>query len=308
LPGGALARLEDEHDVEAWPERGPPSPADLLARARDADGLLCLLSDRVDATLMDACPRLVAISVYAVGTDSVDLAAATERGIQVGHTPDVLTETTADLAFALMLAVARRVVEGDGLVRLGEWPPWAPDAFLGVDVNGARLGVVGMGRIGSAVARRAEGFGMEVIHSGRAGGLPLGELLDRSDFVSLHVPLDAQTHGLIGEDELRRMKPDAILVNTARGEIVDTAALVRALGEGWIGGAGLDVTDPEPLPADHPLLELPNVVVTPHIGSATRRTREAMADLAVDNLLAGLRGERMPRLANPEVTSTRPGP
>lgn len=293
-----------------WPDRRPPPPAELRAAAREADGLLCLLSDSVDADLMDACPRLVAISVYAVGTDNVDLAAATERGIQVGHTPDVLTETTADLAFALMLAVARRVVEGDGLVRRGEWPPWEPSAFLGEDVNGATLGIVGMGRIGSALARRAEGFAMEVLHSARSGGLPLAELLERSDFVSLHVPLTPETRALIGEDELRRMKGTAVLVNTARGEIVDTAALVRALGEGWIAGAGLDVTDPEPLSADHPLLDLPNVVVTPHVGSATRRTREGMADLAVDNLLAALRGERMPRLANPDVTpsATRPAP
>jgi len=287
--------------VEVWPGRLPPAPADLHAACRDADGLLCLLTDRVDGALLDAAPSLRAVSVMAVGVDNVDVDAATERGIQVGNTPGVLTDTTADLAFALLLAVARRVVEGDAAVRAGDWPTWEPGAFLGEEVHGATLGVVGMGRIGSAVARRGEGFGMRVLGSGRSGGAPLEELLAEADFVSLHVPLNDETRGLIGAAELRRMKPTAVLVNTARGEIVDTDALVRALREGWIAGAGLDVTDPEPLPADHPLLETRRAVVTPHIGSASRRTRELMADMAVDNLLAALRGERMPHLANPDA-------
>jgi glyoxylate reductase len=287
--------------VEVWPGRLPPAPADLHAACRDADGLLCLLTDRVDRALLEAAPSLRAVSVMAVGVDNVDLDAATERRIQVGNTPGVLTETTADLAFALLLAVARRVVEGDAAVRAGDWPTWEPGGFLGEEVHGAVLGVVGMGRIGSAVARRGEGFGMRVLGCGRSGGVPLEELLSEADFVSLHVPLNEETRGLIGESELQRMKPTAVLVNTARGEIVDTDALVRALREGWIAGAGLDVTDPEPLPADHPLLETRRAVVTPHIGSASRRTRELMADMAVDNLLAALRGERMPHLANPEV-------
>jgi glyoxylate reductase len=239
----------------------------------------------------------------AVGVDNVDLDVATARGIQVGHTPGVLTETTADLAFALLLAVARRVVEGDAAVRAGDWPTWEPAAFLGEEVHGATLGIVGMGRIGSAVARRAEGFGMRVLAAGRSGGTPLDELLAGSDFVSVHVPLDDATRGLIGEPELRGMKETAVLVNTARGEIVDTGALVRALREGWIAGAGLDVTDPEPLPPDHPLLESRRALVTPHIGSASRRTRELMADMAVENLQAALRGQRMPHLANPEVAA-----
>jgi glyoxylate reductase len=287
--------------VEVWPGRLPPAPADLHAACRDADGLLCLLTDRVDAELLEAAPRLRAVSVMAVGVDNVDLAGCTARGIQVGHTPGVLTETTADLAFALLLAAARRVVEGAAAVRDGDWVTWEPAAFLGEEAHEATLGIVGMGRIGSAVARRAEGFGMDVIHTGRSGGLPLDELLERADFVSLHVPLGDETRGLIGEPELRRMKPTAVLVNTARGEIVETDALVRALREGWIAAAGLDVTDPEPLPADHPLLETGRAVVTPHIGSASRRTRELMAGMAGDNLLAALRGERMPHLANPEV-------
>jgi glyoxylate reductase len=289
--------------VEVWPGRLPPTPADLHAACRDVDGLLCLLTDRLDAELLDAAPRLKAVSVFAVGVDNVDLDACTARGIQVGHTPGVLTDTTADLAFALLLAVARRVAEAEAAVRAGDWPTWEPGAFLGEEVHGATLGVVGMGRIGSAVARRAEGFGMRVLAFGRSSELSLEELLEQSDFVSIHVPLNEQTRGLIGEAELRRMKPTAVLVNTARGEIVETGALVRALREGWIAAAGLDVTDPEPLPADHPLLETRRAVVTPHIGSASRRTRELMADMAVDNLLAALRGERMPHLANPGVAA-----
>jgi glyoxylate reductase len=296
LPGDALDRLRAEHQVEVWPEPNPPPREALLAGVAEAEGLLSLLTDRIDAELLDAAPRLKAIANYAVGTDNIDLEAATARGIPVGNTPDVLTETTADLAFALMLAAARRLVEGDAYVRAGRWGEWAPDLLLGHDVHGATLGIVGYGRIGQAVARRAQGFQMTVLH-----GIPLHELLERSDFVSLHAPLTPQTRGLIGEAEFVRMKPTGILINTARGPLVDTAALEKALQTGEIAGAALDVTDPEPLPADHPLLKAPNLVVVPHIGSASHRTREAMADMAVDNLLAALRGERMPHCANPEV-------
>jgi glyoxylate reductase len=279
--------------VEVWPGRSPPAPADLHAACREADGLLCLLTDRVDRELLAAAPRLRAVAVMAVGVDNIDLGACAERGVAVGNTPGVLTETTADLAFALLLAAARRVAEGDAAVRAGEWTAWDPAGFLGEEVHGATLGVVGMGRIGSAVARRAEGFGMRVVGAGSSNG-ELDRLLAESDFVSLHVPLTDATRRLIGERELRAMKPTAIVVNTARGPVVDTGALVRALREGWIAGAALDVTDPEPLPADHPLLATRRALVTPHIGSASRRTRELMASMAVDNLLAGLRGERMP--------------
>jgi lactate dehydrogenase-like 2-hydroxyacid dehydrogenase len=247
----------------------------------------------VDAELLAAAPELRAVSVMAVGVDNVDLEACAARGVRVGNTPGVLTETTADLAFALLLAAARRVVEGEAAVRAGEWTTWEPAGFLGEEVHGATVGVVGTGRIGSAVARRAEGFGMRVLGAGSSSG-DLHELLAESDFVSLHVPLTAATRGLIGERELRSMKPTAILVNTARGQVVDTDALVRALREGWIAGAALDVTDPEPLPAEHPLLATGRALVTPHIGSASRRTRELMASMAADNLLAALRGERMP--------------
>jgi glyoxylate reductase len=298
LPGDALERLSAEHDVEVWPESSPPPAETLRAAAAGADALLTQLTERIDADLLAAAPSLRAIANYAVGTDNVDLDAATERGIPVGNTPDVLTETTADLAWALLMAGARRLGEAERAVRAGDWPPFTPDAYLGLDVHGATLGVVGFGRIGQAVARRAEGFGMEILHT-RANDLD--EILRRSDFVSLHTPLTPDTRGLIGARELGLMQPHAILVNTARGEVVDTTALVDALNAGQIGGAALDVTDPEPLPADHPLLNAPHVTVLPHIGSATTRTRAAMADMAVDNLLAALAGERMPHVANPEV-------
>lgn len=294
LPGRALERLAAEHEVHVWPQGMPPPGDELRAGAAQAEGLLCLLTDRIDAALLDACPQLRAISNLAVGCDNVDIAAAARRGIAVGYTPDVLTETTADLTFALLLAVARRLPEGMAAVASGEWLTWEPGWMLGRDVHGTTLGIVGMGRIGRAVARRAEGFGMQVLHTGRRGGLTLEELLERSDFVSLHCPLTPATRHLIGEAALRRMQPTAFLVNTARGGVVDQVALERALHEGWIAGAALDVTEPEPLPPDHPLLRAPNLVVLPHVGSATHATRERMADLAVDNLLAGLAGQAMP--------------
>ena len=294
LPGPALDRLRESHAVEVWPDRLPPTPEQLRARAAGAEGLLCLLTDRVDATLLDAAPRLRAVANYAVGTDNIDLDACRARGIAVGNTPDVLTEATADLAFALLLACARRVVEGAAEVHAGDWVTWEPNRGIGADVSGATLGIVGLGRIGSAVARRAEGFGMEVVHTGRSGGVALEELLERSDFVSVHCPLTPGTHGLIDAAALARMKPTAILVNTARGPIVDHAALLDALATGQISGAALDVTDPEPLPADHPLLGAPNLLVVPHIGSATHATRAKMTELAVGNLLAALDGRPMP--------------
>ena len=240
------------------------------------------------------------ISNYAVGVDNVDVAAATARRIPVGHTPDVLTDSTADLAVALMLAVARRLPEGERIVRSGHWGTWDPASFLGRDLHGSAVAIVGAGRIGNTVARRLEGFDCEVIRCGRERP-ELERALERADFVTVHTPLTDDTRGLVSEPELRLMKPTAYLVNTARGPIVDSAALERALRERWIAGAALDVTDPEPLPADHPLLGAPNLLVVPHIGSATHRTREAMADLAVDNLIAGLAGKRLPRCVNPEV-------
>jgi glyoxylate reductase len=286
LPGTALDRLRAEHEVDVWPGELPPSRGELVERARDVEGILCLLTDVVDADVIAACPRLRAISNYAVGSDNIDSEAAAARGIEVRVTPDVLTDTTADLAFALLLAAARRLPEGERAVRAGEWSTWEPSGWLGQDVHGATLCIIGMGRIGGAVARRAEGFGMRVVAVGRDD--PLRDALTDADCVSIHCPLTDETRGLFGEAEFAAMKPTAVLVNTARGPIVETDALGRALAEGEIAAAALDVTDPEPLPVDHPLLEIPNLLVVPHIGSATHRTRERMADLAVDNLMAAL--------------------
>ncbi len=295
IPGPALDRLIDAHDVDVWPHRLPPTPDELRERVADVEGLLSLLTDTVDQELLDAAPELRAISNYAVGTDNVDLDAASERGIPVGNTPDVLTDATADLAFALLLALARRLPEGERDVRDGQWVTFEPARNLGAEVTGATLGIIGFGRIGKAVARRAGGFGMEIVHTGETA---LEELLERADFVSIHAPLTPDTRHLIDAAALDRMKPTALLVNTARGPIVDASALERALHERAIAGAALDVTDPEPLPADHPLLQAPNLLVVPHVGSATVRTRHKMTEIAVDNLLAALAGEPMPHQAN----------
>jgi glyoxylate reductase len=294
LPFPALERLTAEHEVDTWPGGLAPPPEDLRARTSEADGLLAMVADRVDEALLDAAPNLRAITNFAVGTDNIDLDAAAARGIPVGNTPDVLTDATADLAFALLLALARRIPEGTALVREGRWRTWAPASGLGTDLAGATLGIVGRGRIGDAVARRAEGFGMDVLASSRRSGVPLEELLERADFVSLHTPLTPATRHLMGTEALGRMKPGAYLINTARGGVVDQTALRLALLAGEIAGAALDVTDPEPLPADDPLLEAPNLIVVPHVGSATVRTRERMAEMAVENLLAALAGHPMP--------------
>jgi lactate dehydrogenase-like 2-hydroxyacid dehydrogenase len=300
LPGAALDRLRAEHETDVWPDRVPPTYDQLLTHTAGAEGLISLLTDAIDVRLIAGAPRLRAISNYAVGTDNIDLAAAAGRGIPVGNTPDVLTDATADLAFALLLAAARKLPEAARAVRDGDWLTWEPAAHLGQSVHGATLGIVGLGRIGRAVAQRARGFEMEVLATatGTAPGLPLDALLERSDFVSLHCPLTVATHHLIDASALRRMRPTAILVNTARGPIVDQAALQRALEDGTIAGAALDVTDPEPMAPDHPLLAAPNLLVTPHIGSATTVARERMAELAVENLLAGLAGRPMPHQAN----------
>ncbi len=294
LPFPALDRLKAEHDVVQWPGALPPTPEELRTHAREADALLTLVTDPVDAALLDACPGLRAIANMAVGTDNIDTEATAERGIPVGNTPGVLTDATADLAFALLLALARRIVPGAAMVRNGGWHTWEPAGDLGADLSGATLGIVGWGRIGQAVARRAEGFGMEVVHSSRSSGLPREELLERADFVSVHTPMTAETRHMVDAGFLARMKETALLVNTSRGGVVDQDALRAALMDGLIAGAALDVTDPEPLPADHPLLEAPNLLVVPHIGSATAGTRAKMADMAVDNLLAALAGRPMP--------------
>jgi glyoxylate reductase len=297
LPFDAVDRLRAAHDVDVWPQPEPPPPAVLQERAAAADGLLTMLTDRVDGALLDAAPSVRAVANMAVGTDNIDLEAAASRGVAVGNTPGVLTDATADLAMALLLAIARRLPEGHARVREGRWGPWQPAQDLGSDLAGATLGIVGWGRIGQAVARRAEAFGMRVIHSSRSSGMPLAELLEHADAVSLHTPLTPDTHNLIDAGALTRMKASAYLVNTARGPVVDQAALRDALVSGEITGAALDVTDPEPLPADDPLLGAPNLLVVPHIGSATRGTRARMASMAVDNLLAALAGRPMPHPA-----------
>jgi glyoxylate reductase len=298
LPGPALDQLRERHDVDVWPERLPPPYDELRRRTADADGLLSLLTDRVDAELIDASPKLRAIANYAVGYDNIDIPAATARGIPIGNTPDVLTDATADLAWTLLLAAARRLPEAIASVPAGDWLTWEPSGFLGYDVHGATLGIIGFGRIGRAVARRAEGFDMTVLHNDIGQGTPLDELLEQSDFVSIHTNLTEDTHHLINAAALARMKPTAILVNTARGPLVDPVALATALREGQIGGAALDVTDPEPLPADDPLLQAPNLIVAPHIASATHTARHRMAQLAVENLIAALDGQPMPHQVN----------
>ena len=289
--GDAMERLRAAHEVVVWERGEAPGPAELRAAVADVEGLLCMLTDRVDQELLDAAPRLRAIANYAVGYDNIDLAATAGRGIAVGVTPDVLTDATADLAFALLLAAARRLPEAMAAVDTGEWRTWEPAQWLGRDVHGATLGIVGFGRIGRAVAQRAAGFEMTVLATRET---PLDELLARSDFVSLHCPLTPSTRHLIDARALGLMKPTAILVNTARGGVVDQGALAQALREGTIGGAALDVTDPEPLRREDALFGAPNLIVLPHVGSATITARSRMTELAVDNLLAALAGRPMP--------------
>lgn len=302
LPGNALDRIRQAgYDLEVWEGFCSPDRDTMLAKVAGVTGLVTLLEDRIDAEVMDAAgPSLKVIAQYAVGVDNIDLEAAKARGIRVTNTPGVLTDATADLAFALLAAAARRVVEGHGYVKAGEWRCWHPELLLGPELHGATVLVVGFGRIGQAFAKRARGFDMTVLYTSRrerpeaaalgARRVSLEEGLARADFVSLHVPLTPKTHHLIDEAAFRRMKPGALLINTARGKVVKTEALIEALKAGHLGGAGLDVTDPEPLPPDHPLLEFPNVVVTPHVGSAGRATRVRMAEMVVDDLLAVLAG------------------
>jgi glyoxylate reductase len=314
IPDAGLSRIVEACSADVWDDDLPPPREELLRRVAGCDGVLMLVTDRVDDELLDAAgASLRVVSNYAVGFDNVDVPACTRRGIQVGNTPGALTETTADLAWALLMAAGRRVAEGDRYVRAGRWRTWGPQLLLGSDVHGATLGVVGLGRIGQAVARRAAGFGMTVLYWSRTRAEPdmerelgatfveLEELLERSDFVTLHVSLNGETRHLIDAAALARMKPSAVLVNTARGPVVDQAALAEALRDGTIAAAGLDVTDPEPIAPDDPLLELENCLVVPHIASASHATRGKMAEMAAANLLAGLRGERLPNPVNPEV-------
>jgi glyoxylate reductase len=295
IVGEALDRLAAAHDVDVWLGHRPPAPELLRERAADADALLCMLTDTVDTALLDACPQLRVVANYAVGVDHIDLDACHARGIPVGSTPDVLTDATADLTWALLLAIARRIPEAVADVRAGEWCTWEPARWLGTGLTGRTLAIIGYARIGRAVGRRAEGFGMTVLPARRDDD-PL-EIIARADIISLHVPLTPETHHLIGEEALARVKTGALLVNTGRGGLVDQEALVDALRDGRLAGAALDVTDPEPLPADHPLLDAPNLLVVPHIGSATWDARSAMTERAVANVEAGLAGEALPYAA-----------
>jgi glyoxylate reductase len=312
LPEGWLLPLAGRCRLVVGDADTPGLQPAILQALPYADALLCLLTERIDAVVLERAPRLRVVSNMAVGVDNIDVAACTARGIAVGHTPGVLTEATADLAMALLLAAARRLPEAAADARAGRWSTWSPTGWLGADLSGARLGIVGLGKIGAAVARRAHGFGLEVVHATPRARpeleaalgvrhVPLPELLATSDFVSLHVSLSHATRHLIDARALRRMKPTAILVNTARGPVVDLDALGRALRAGTLAAAALDVTDPEPLPRAHPLYACPNLLVVPHIGSATVGTRRRMAELAANNVLAALEGRSLPCSVNPEV-------
>jgi glyoxylate reductase len=313
LPDG-LSLVEDFCEAELWQGELPPRHEEVLSRVRGMAGLLCLLTDRIDAEVMDAAGiGLKVISSCSVGVDNVDLGTATARGIPVGNTPGVLTDATADQAFALLLAAARRVVEADRFVKKGNWKTWGLDILLGADLRSATLGIIGFGRIGRAVAHRATGFGMRILFTDPHPAKPeagieamqvdLDTLLRQSDFISLHCPLTPETRDLMNTAAFNKMKPTAVLVNTSRGPVVDQAALYEALSSKRLFAAALDVTDPEPLPPDDPLLTLENCIVVPHIASASRQTREKMSLMAAQNLIAGLKGERLPNCANPEVYS-----
>jgi glyoxylate reductase len=312
IPNEGLDQIRAFCDTTIWEDELPPPREVILRETRDADGLVSLLTDQIDGELMDACPRLRVVSNYAVGFDNLDIPAGTSRGIVMGNTPGVLTETTADFAFTLLMAAARRVVEGADYVRAGQWKTWGPMLLLGHDIHHATLGLVGLGRIGVEMAKRARGFEMRVIYFDvirhedfeQQYGLtyaPLEDVLAQADFVSIHTPLTPETHHLMNRERLALMKPNAILINTSRGPVVDSDALLAALQSGQIAGAALDVTEPEPLPADSPLIHLPNCLVVPHIASASRVTRGKMADIAARNLIAGLKGEALPAGLNNEA-------
>ena len=314
IPDEGLAAIRDACDATIWPDELPPPRGALLQAIEGCDGVLTLLTDRVDDEFLDrAGPQLKVVSNFAVGFDNIDVDACTARRVAVGNTPGVLTETTADLAWALLMAAARRLVEGDRYVRDGRWKTWGPMLLMGPDVHGATIGIIGFGRIGQAVARRAKGFGMRILYHDPRRVSPAVEaeyaaeyrtlegILAESDFVTLHVDLRPETRGLIDAERLRWMKPSAILINTSRGPVVDSMALAAALRGGGIAAAALDVTDPEPIPADHPLVGLDNCLIVPHIASASRATRGRMASMAAANLIAGVSGQRLPTPVNPEV-------
>ena len=316
IPQKGLDMLTGRFEVSVWPSEYPPSIEEIIDEAKDCEGLITLLSDPIDADMLGQLPNLKVIAQYAVGYDNIDVKEATRRGIIVTNTPGVLTETTADLAWSLIMSTTRRIVEADQYVRGGNWNvAWGPELLLGSDIHGATIGLVGMGRIGQAVAKRAQGFNMRILFNSRSqnkeiaaieklvGAQPtsLDILLRESDIVSIHVPLTSETHHMIGEEELGIMKKGSILVNTSRGQVVDQDALYSALSLGHLGGAGLDVFREEPIPKDSPLLGLSNVVLVPHIGSASKKTRTTMATMCAENIIAALNGEKPSNIVNPEV-------
>jgi glyoxylate reductase len=313
IPDAGLDPILANCEADVWPERLPPPAAVLHEKVRDCDGLVSLLTDKVDAALLAAAPKLKVVSNFAVGFNNVDVAACTARGIPVGNTPGVLTDATADIAVTLLLAASRRLGESAADAKAGRWQTWEPLGWLGQDLVGRTLGIVGMGRIGYATAKRLHhGWGMKVVYTSRspkpeayqklgARRVELDELLAESDFVSLHADLNPTTKSLFGTEQFAKMKPTAVFVNTSRGPLVDQAALADALRRGVIFAAGLDVTEPEPLPPDHELYTLSNCVIAPHIASATVGTRDAMARMCAENLLAGLEGKKLPHCVNAEM-------
>jgi glyoxylate reductase len=317
IPDEGLNAIRAACDVDLWPDQLPPPADELKRRVRDCDGLVSLLTDRIDGALLDAAPKLKVVSNYAVGFNNVDVPACTARGVCVGNTPGVLTDATADIAVTLLLAAARCIGQGAADAKSGKWLTWEPLGWLGQDLLGRTLGIVGMGRIGFAAAKRLHhGWGMKVLYTEQvprpeadkefgAKRVELDELLAQSDFISAHVDLNPTTKGMFGAAQFKKMKRTAVFVNTARGPLVDQAALAEALRSGTIFAAGLDVTDPEPLPTDHELYKLPNCIIVPHIASATVETRNAMARLCANNLLAGVTGAPLPNWVNPEVAEKR---
>jgi glyoxylate reductase len=312
IPDKGLDLVKEFCDADVWEGELPPPREEIIRRAQGVDGLLSLLTDKIDGEVMDAAgPQLKVISNYAVGFDNIDVDAATARGIPIGNTPDVLTDATADFAFALLMSAGRRVLEGDRYVRAGKWKTWGPMLLLGNEIHGATLGLVGFGRIGRGMAKRAAGFDMRVLYYDpgeedrdpnlNARRVDFETLLEESDFISLHTPLTPDTRHMIDSVALNRMKPNAVLINTSRGPVVDMEALYEALRDKRIFAAALDVTDPEPLPSNHPLLTLDNLVIAPHIASASHTARGNMAWKAARNLIAGLKGERLPNCVNPQV-------
>jgi glyoxylate reductase len=312
-----LSRIREFFDVEVWPEYAPPPRHVLLEKAKEADALVTMLADKIDKELFAAAPKLKIVAQIAVGYDNIDLADATKRGVYVTNTPDVLTETTADFAWALLMAVARRIVEADRYVREGKWTvAWHPDMLTGRDIYGATIGIVGAGRIGQAVARRAKGFNMKILYNNRsqkpemekilgARRVELDDLLQESDFVSLHVALTKETTHLISAEKLALMKTTAYLVNNSRGAVVEEKALLETLKAGRIAGAALDVFEQEPTPPTNPLLKLENVVVAPHISSGSIETRAKMSEMVAENLKAFFEGQKPPNLVNTEVLKVR---